>query len=399
MISVAEAWAQVAAHTAPLASERIDIADAAGRVLAETVTAERDQPPFDRVTMDGIAVRYAGQQHFGVAGTQFAGDAPLTLENSDTAIEIMTGAALPAGADTVIPVERYTREGDTVTLEPGYAATTGQFVHRRGSDHVAATTLLDPGLRLGGPETAVLASAGLATVAVSTPPRVHIVATGNELVAAGQPIADHEVRLSNGPAMRVMLAAAGFPGARDHHLPDAPEVLREHLGALLDDADVIVLSGGVSKGKADYVPGVLADLGVTRHFHRVAQRPGKPIWFGTGASGQLVFGLPGNPVSALACCRRYVVPALALASAERTREPKCFALGADWHFAPRLTAFVPVVVEMGTTGPVATPIATNTSGDFTALAGTDGFVELPADREHFAAGEHYPFFSWTERSA
>ena len=299
----------------------------------------------------------------------------------------------------MIPVERYPRDGDTITLEDGYAATTGQFVHRRGSDHIAATPLLEPGLRLGGPETAVLASAGLATVAVARLPRVHIVATGNELVAAGMPIADHEVRLSNGPAMSVMLAAAGYAGAQVHHLPDAPEILRERLGALLEDADVIVLSGGVSKGKADYVPDVLAGLGVTRHFHRVAQRPGKPIWFGTGPSGQLVFGLPGNPVSTLACCRRYVVPALALASGERTGEPKRLALGADWQFAPSLAAFVPVVVGMGDAGLVATPLSTNTSGDFTALAGTDGFVELPADREHFAAGEHYPFFGWTERSS
>ncbi|MEO0346412.1 MAG: molybdopterin molybdotransferase MoeA [Pseudomonadota bacterium] len=399
MISVAEAWAQVAAQITPLESERVNIADAAGRVLAESVSAERDQPPFDRVTMDGIAVRNSGQARFGVAGTQFAGDVPLTLDDSNTAIEIMTGAALPAGADTVIPVERYARDGDTITLEDGYAATTGQFVHRRGSDHVAATTLLEPGLRLGGPETAVLASAGLATVAVSKLPRVHIVATGNELVAAGTPIADHEVRLSNGPAMSVMLAAAGYPSAQAHHLPDSPEVLRERLGALLDDADVIVLSGGVSKGKADYVPDVLADLGVTRQFHRVAQRPGKPIWFGTGPSGQLVFGLPGNPVSTLACCRRYVVPALALASGERAAAPKQLALGADWQFGPPLAAFVPVVLEMGDAGLVATPLSTNTSGDFTALAGTDGFVELPADREHFAAGEPYPFFSWTERSS
>ncbi|MEO1320524.1 MAG: molybdopterin molybdotransferase MoeA, partial [Pseudomonadota bacterium] len=245
MISVAEAWAQIEAQTKPLDTERINITDAAGRVLAESVSAERDQPPFDRVTMDGIAVRNGSQAQFGVAGTQYAGDAPMTLEDGGTAIEIMTGAALPAGADTVIPVERYTRDGDTITLEDGYAASTGQFVHRRGSDHVAATTLLEPGLRLGGPETAVLASAGLAAVTVSRLPRVHIVATGNELVAAGTPIADHEVRLSNGPAMSVMLASAGYPGAQAHHLPVSRDVLRERLGALLGEADVIVLSGGV----------------------------------------------------------------------------------------------------------------------------------------------------------
>ena len=216
---------------------------------------------------------------------------------------------------------------------------------------------------------------------------------------AGAPIADHQVRLSNAPALAVMLAGAGFPGATQHHLPDAPETLRERLGALLEDVDVLLLSGGVSRGRADYVPEVLEGLGVTCHFHRVAQRPGKPLWFGTGRDGQSVFALPGNPVSTLTCCRRYVLPALSLASGETAPVAPRVALAEDWTFRPALTAFVPVRLVDDDRGAAALPVGTNTSGDFTALAGTDGLIELPADRERFAAGERFRFFRWGTRDA
>jgi molybdopterin molybdotransferase len=400
MISVAEAWATIAAHLTPLGIERIAVATAAGRTLAEPVAAERDQPPFDRVTMDGAALRLQpGQRRYAIAGTQYAGEPPLTLRDPHTAIEIMTGSALPPGADTVVPVERYTRENDTIVLEDGYAPEAGQFIHNRGSDHARGAALLAPGVRIWGAEAAVIASAGLETVEVARLPRVAIVATGNELVPAGAPVADHEVRLSNAPGLAVMLAAAGFPGASEHHLPDAPDTLRDRLAALLRDNDVIVLSGGVSRGKADYVPGVLEAIGVTRHFHRVAQRPGKPLWFGTGSQGQVVFALPGNPVSTLTCCRRYVLPALALASGQTPEPAHVVALARDWHFAPALTAFVPVRLTDGDEGLVAEPVATNTSGDFAALAGTDGVIALPADRDRFTAGERFAFYGWTSRSA
>lgn len=400
MISVAEALAEITSHSRTLESESVELALAAGRVLAQSIFAERDQPPFDRVTMDGAAIRWhQPATTLTVSATQFAGDPPLTLQAVDSAIEIMTGAAMPAGADTVVPVERYQINTDTtpptLVFEQGYSAERGQFIHQQGSDHRAGATLLRPGMRIGAAELAVIASAGEATVQVARQPRIAVIATGNELVAAGQTIADHQIRLSNGPALIGALKLAGFDQTSLHHLNDDRATLEQRLAVLLAEHDVLILSGGVSKGKADHVPDVLNALGVQKHFHRIAQRPGKPMWFGTAAEGKMVFALPGNPVSTLTCFRRYAIGALAQCSGLQPQSQEIACLSTDWHFKPPLTAFVPVNVASDARGVlVATPVTTNTSGDFSALAGTSGFIELPADRTDFSTGEAYPLFRW-----
>ena len=401
MISVRQASEIIAEHVESLDAERVSITDAAGRILAQTVSAERAHPPFDRVTMDGVAIRWSETlpKTLRIAGRQLAGEPAQTLPAGDCAVEIMTGAVLCEGADTIIPVERYaTRriDGETLLdLEAGYAPERGQFVHRAGSDHPAGTTLLQAGVCIGGAEMAILHSAGNTMTAVRRMPRVAIVATGDELVAAGQPIAAHQIRLSNGPGIAAALQQRGFTDCSTHHLKDSREQLTRGLSDLLARHDMLVLSGGVSKGKADFIPEVLEALGVTRLFHFVAQRPGKPMWFGQGRQGQLVFGLPGNPVSTLSCCRRYVVPALERMTGLDTYGPVTAKLAADWHFKPELTAFVPVVIQPDNAGQLwAAPLSTNTSGDFAALAGSHGFVELPAKRKSFAAGEAFPYYPW-----
>lgn len=158
---------------------------------------------------------------------------------------------------------------------------------------------------------------------------------------------------------------------------------------------MLVLSGGVSKGKADYVPEVLSELGVAVEFHRISQRPGKPMWFGTGARGQAVFALPGNPVSTLVCCRQYVVPALDKMSGA-SPSPQVFAnLTEDVSFTPRLTCFLPVRIVTSAAGQsLAMPVPTNTSGDFAALGRTDGYVELALERTLFSSGTTVPFTRW-----
>ncbi|MEL7297656.1 MAG: molybdopterin molybdotransferase MoeA [Pseudomonadota bacterium] len=401
MISVRQASEIIAEHIEPAAAERIAIADAAGRILAQPVRAERAHPPFDRVTMDGVAIRWSETlpTTLRIAGRQLAGEPARTLPADDCAMEIMTGAVLCAGADTVVPVERYTtRSSDDdmlLDLEAGYAPERGQFIHRAGSDHAAGTTLLPAGVRIGGTEMAILHSAGETQTDVRRMPRVAIVATGDELVAAGEPIAAHQIRLSNGPGIAAALHQRGFTQCTTHHLKDSREQLMHGLADLLHQHDVLVLSGGVSKGKADFIPEVLEALGVTRLFHFVAQRPGKPMWFGQGPQGQLVFGLPGNPVSTLSCCRRYVVPALEQMTGLDKHGPATAKLATDWHFKPELTAFVPVVIQPDNAGQLwAAPLTTNTSGDFAALAGSHGFVELPAKRKSFAAGEAFSYYPW-----
>ncbi len=311
MLTTAAALDAILDAMPAFAPEQVGLDAAVGRVLRQTVVAERDQPPFDRVMMDGIAIAFAnfadGQRSFPIQATQAAGDARLVLEGGK-AIEIMTGASLPEGADSIVPVERITVEDGKATIETDYKATERQFIHAQGSDHTVGTDLLTPGKRISALDVAVIASCGLTQVDVSRLPDIRVISTGNELVPAGQPIEDHQVRLSNGPAVIALLEQNGYSGCIHDHLADDPELLEARIAEHLDASDVLVLSGGVSMGKADHIPDVLENLGVEVVFHKVSQRPGKPMWFGVSAQGKAVFALPGNPVSTLACCRQYVIP-------------------------------------------------------------------------------------------
>lgn len=399
MLTTREARQTIADVMPEFPTDSVALAAAEGRILRQTVGAERDQPPFDRVTMDGIAIRHEayaeGLRRFRIASTQHAGDPMMPVEKANQCAEVMTGTTLPTGTDTVIPVERIRETDGHIEIEDGYEPSAGQFIHRRGSDHRQGTELLQPGTRISSLEVAILASCGLADVSVSRLPRIRVISTGNELIPAGQAISEHQIRMSNGPALIAMLRRQGFTDTRHDHLADDPALLETRIAEHLASSNVLVLSGGVSMGKADFVPQVLKNLGVKKVFHRISQRPGKPMWFGEAPRGQVVFALPGNPVSSLVCCRQYVLPAL-LAASQRNPEPQCFARLIDAvSFKPELTFFLPVRinVDSGATNQ-ATPIATNTSGDFTALGGTDGYVELPAEQSEFAAGQTVRYHAW-----
>ena len=401
MLNPEQAFAEICKALPEFTAEPIPLGDACDRVLRQKIIAERDQPPFDRVTMDGIAVQYSalesGVRTFRIQGTQHAGDSVQTLSDKGSCIEIMTGAVLPHGTDCVIPVERITVTGREARIEKDYVATRGQFVHPQGSDHPAGQVLLRPGAAISPMDIAIIASAGLQEVSVSTLPVIRVISTGNELVPAGLPIEPHQVRLSNGPALLAMLGRQGFRNCEHDHIVDEPKLLRDKVARHLDDASVLVLSGGVSMGIADFVPAVLEELGVRVVFHKISQRPGKPMWFGAGPRGQMVFALPGNPVSTLVCCRQYVLPALYLASGRAKSAPMHAVLGEDFVFDANLTCFLPVRTVSREDGiVVAHPVPTNTSGDFTALSGTEGYVELDADRAHFPAGLSVPLHLWSK---
>jgi molybdopterin molybdotransferase len=394
----AEAEALIRRHVRPLPIESRPLAALAGAALAQSVRAERDQPPFDRVTMDGIAIASetwrAGQRRFRIAGTQAAGQRPQRLP-PDACLEVMTGAVLPTGGDCVIPVERLTVTDSWAEVEPDFVAEPFGNVHTRGLDCREGDMLLARGTRLGAPELAVLASAGLPRAKVRAEPRILIVATGDELVDPGEPIEDWQVRRSNSYALRGALALRGYNRVAEDHLPDDQQVLRERLATHLATHDVLVLSGGVSMGRFDHVPRTLRELGVTEVLHRIAQRPGKPLWFGIGPAGQAVFGLPGNPVSALVCLVRYVVPGLQAAAGLAARTPEPVALGAPFRVKPALWYFLPVQLDSSPTlGTVAQPKPTRGSGDFVSLLGTDGFVELPPGPADYAAGHVAALYRW-----
>ncbi len=398
MLTIAEAREAILATMQDFEATPVALDECSGRVLRQEIVAERDQPPFDRVMMDGIALSFddvvAGEKAFPVQALQAAGDPALKLERGHC-IEIMTGASLPVGADCIVPVERIAVDKGVATLAPDYVPKRHQFIHPRASDHAAGTALLAPGKKIMPVDVAVIAAAGLGQVSVSAVPVVRIISTGNELVAPGEPIEAHQIRSSNGPAMAALLRRYGYADCEQDHLPDDRSVLAGRIARHLDEADVLILSGGVSMGKADFVPGVLAELGVEAVFHRISQRPGKPMWFGSGRRKQAVFALPGNPVSALVCCRHYVVPALESASRLSPRLPEFASLTADIDFEPDLTCFHPVRLVSNAVGQVlAMPVATNTSGDFTSLSASDGYVELAREQSHFAAGTAVPLYRW-----
>jgi molybdopterin molybdotransferase len=395
MLDVAEAEALILEHPPALQVEQRPLEAASGAVLQQTVVADRDQPPFDRVTMDGIALRFAdwqtGQRRFSVIGTQGAGASALRLEQPDQCVEIMTGALLPAGADTIVPVERITREADEALVEQDYPAQAGQFIHGRGSDRRAGDTLLTPGMSITPAAMAVLASAGCAQVTVARSPAIAVISTGDELVDVDQPVAPFQIRSSNDRAIATALAGRGFNDVTRARLPDNEAQLREALEQLHNQHDVLILSGGVSMGKYDYVPTVLATLGVELVLHKIRQRPGLPMWFGVSASGKPVYALPGNPVSTLVCLTRYVLPALKRGLGAREPSAEHLALAEPVQFKPDLTYLLPVARTSDPDhGGRALPRPTNTSGDFSSLTASDGFVELPRGQDLYPTG---PVFS------
>jgi len=396
--TVAEAESLIAARMPRRPTERIGIGEATGRVLAEAIPSDRDQPPFDRATMDGLAVASRsfanGRRSFRIEGVQAAGEPPLALGSPEGCVRIMTGAVMPGGTDAVIPIERVRIAGQVAEIDESASAEPGRFVHARGSDRRKGDVVLEPGIRLGPAEVAVLASAGRGQVSVASLPRVGIVSTGDELVAVDAPaIEPWQIRSSNDFAIAASLARAGFGNVSRTMLRDDAERIVASLARLHDEHDVLILSGGVSMGDFDYVPAALERLGAELVFHRIEQKPGRPMWFGVSAAGKPIFALPGNPVSTVLCMIRYVVPALVRALGCAEPVPEYARLTSSVDGPKHLTYFVPAIFGWDKDGAeTAEPRPTNTSGDFSSLAATDGFLELAPGR--LQAGTIGRVFRW-----
>jgi molybdopterin molybdotransferase len=399
MIEPQAAETLISEHLACLPIESLPVGQCAGAVLRENIYAERDQPPFDRVAMDGVALASgavaAGRRRFRLQATQGAGEPPTALTSDENCVEVMTGAVLPGGCDAVVPVERLHSDAGFVSIQGTLDVAPWKNVHRRASDRAQGALLLVTGSVLNAPEIAVAASAGMARVRVSSQPAIVVVSTGNELVEPGDPIAPHQIRRSNAYAIVAALRQRGFQRVADDHLPDDAPLLRERLRLHLHTHEVMILSGGVSMGRFDLVPKALEDIGVRCVLHGVSQRPGRPMWYGTTNEGHSVFALPGNPVSTLVCLVRYVIPALYAAMGMPAATRERVALSAPIHWETQMTGFVPVrVANDDWARPWATPCPTNGSGDFASLAMTDGFVELPPGPADFAKGYVTRLFRW-----
>lgn len=400
MLSPAEAAAAIAGHVTPLEAESLPLAHLLGAVLRESIVASRDQPPFDRVTMDGIAFcTGAGRTSFRIAGTQAAGAPRMVLANTDACFEVMTGATVPTGCDCVVPVERISIKDGIAILNADLVVSAGMNIHPRGFDCRAGEALLEPGSTLGPPEVAVIAASGLSRAQVSRSPRIVVISTGDELVEPGEPVREWQIYRSNAYAVLASLQRHGYSHVAQDHLPDDLDTLRRRLRLHLETHDVLILSGGVSMGKFDFVPQVLTELGIGMIFHKIAQRPGKPMWFGVGTTpatqGKTVYALPGNPVSTLVCLSRYVLPGLAAARGASQNGPELIALAESVDLKTALTSFIPVQCLGGSPGQIlARSRPTKGSGDFTSLVGTHGFVELPPGPTVVPGGTVVPLYRW-----
>lgn len=388
MISVEEAYNQVLSKSIPSHNIQVSIDEAAGRYLAEDIHADQDFPPFNRVMMDGIALdhKLADRGSLPVSGIQTAGAPQMTVPEGHC-IEVMTGSILPLGADAVIPYEQIRIENGTAHL-PDDSPVPLRHVHLKGTDRRQGDLLIPAGRQIGPPEIAILATVGKSSVKV-VQLEVAVVSTGDELVDIDQTPHPYQIRRSNGHTLQALIRGHGF-SATLYHIEDDMEGIKKTLGEILDQHAVVILSGGVSRGKKDYVPGALDALQVEKQFHRVAQRPGKPFWFGVRDERNVVFALPGNPVSTFLCYHRYVNPWLIRHGGGKMLTQTAI-LGEDYQFEPDLTCYLQVRIADDNGQRVAFAQAGKGSGDLANLLEADGFLELPAGRDEFEAGESFEY--------
>jgi len=396
MIPVSEAVRMVLGVARPLAAERVPVEEALGRVLAEDAAADTDLPPFDRAQMDGYAVRSADLREtparLRLLGEAAAGRGWRGTLRGGEAVRIMTGAPLPAGADSVQQVEvtGETEGGEFVTVERGTEP--GQFVVPRGSEVRAGQTVLAAGDEVTAPRVAVLAAFGYAEVAVRRRPRVAVLATGTELVGVGDRPGIDEIRDSNTYSLAAYAALAGASVRRLPLAGDDPELLREKIAAAAEEADVVVLSGGVSMGRYDYTKPALRALGARIHFERVALRPGKPTVFAElpGPRQVLAFGLPGNPVSVSVTFNLFARAALRAMQGARQPElaEESALLARPAKGTQERASYLPAELWTDERGRLlATPLRWGGSSDFVAFARATALLVVPQGVRVLEAGE------------
>lgn len=356
----------------------------------DQIYSDRSYPPFARLMMDGIATTWKayqeGYRQFQILGVAPAGKPIQVLSDPTGCFEVMTGATLPTGADLVIPYEHLKIENNIAKVVLEAERFQFEHVHAEGSDCKKGEIALNAGEKLNGPHWGIAASMGYHHLLVKKSPKVLIVSTGDELIEVHKTPLPHQIRRSNAYALRSSLLVNGYSDVTLDHLPDDPIAVADHYQQKSSQFNILIYSGGVSKGKFDYLPIVWTEMGVTKHFHEVSQRPGKPLWFGVDQKTKTaVIGLPGNPVSSLVCLHRYLI-----------QGRRIFAkLTDEFVFKKDLTYFLPVKVRFEPDGSIsAIPLKIKNSGEFTALASSDGFIELPKEQSVFSAGQVFQFFPW-----
>ncbi len=378
---------------APVAVETVSLQEAAGRILAEPLLTDRPSPPCDVSAMDGYAVRLEDicLERLAVAGEVTAGRAPPPMP-AGAVLRVFTGAPIPPGCDAVIPREDVHELPDAVVLPDAYAVESGRHIRRCGENGQAGTIVVRPGTAVSSAVIGALAAFGASRPTVYRRVRVAILVTGNEVRGPDAEVRPWQIRDGNGPALAAMLSSLPYVALQSlRHLPDEPDVLRAAVEEASDASDALLLTGGVSMGNYDFVPGVLRTMGCEIVFHKLPIRPGKPVLGALGPRGQAVVGLPGNPVSALITARRIAVPLLRrLAGCAVPEVPRpVVALRESAGKPPDLFRYR--LVRRIAAGE-AEAVPSLGSGDLISAARSDGFVEIPPYAED---GGAWPFFSWS----
>ncbi|MDP2058232.1 MAG: molybdopterin molybdotransferase MoeA [Flavobacteriaceae bacterium] len=392
MITFKEAYNSVMKNKTSWGLETVHITASTDRILASDVFADRDFPPFQRATKDGIAVNYKAIQNdettFRIEGIAAAGSPQLRLKNTRNCIEIMTGAVLPENTDTVIMYEETEIKNGAATIRK--IPEIGQNIHRKGSDEKQGDLLLKAPMKITSAEIGVLASVGISEVSVYKNPKASIISTGNELVDIHQSPLPHQIRKSNSYSLLALLEAEKIQ-ADLLHLADEPKTIEEKLSEALKTNDILLLSGGVSKGKYDYIPQILNDLGVEKVFHFVLQQPGKPFWFGVHPELKtVIFSFPGNPVSTFANYHIYFKDWFAACFGLKQTAFEAI-LAEDISGSETLTKFIKVKTYFENGQLFAEAIPENGSGDLTSLSRSDGFVKIDPGKGKVQKGARVSF--------
>lgn len=396
MITVEQAEQLILENTIKISTEKVSIDAALGRILAEDLCADRDFPPFNRVTMDGIAIRHEqlskGQTSFLIEATAAAGSPEKTLQKTENCIEVMTGAMIPLGTDAVIRYEDIEIKDKTaqITIDVNNIRA-GQNIHLQGSDRKMGDVIVPKGRKLSPAEIGVAATIGQHEILVQRKLRAVVISTGEEIVPIIETPLPHQIRTSNGFALQASLKSWGLE-TENVLLPDDQAIIEAKIAEFIETFDVLILSGGVSAGKFDFVPKALENQGVKKLFHKVSQRPGKPFWLGKSANGTMVFALPGNPVSTFMCLNRYFKKWLD-ASQGLDNQQLMAELSEDFTFKAELTFFLQVKLAYTLSGKIlATPVEGHGSGDLANLVEADAFLELPLEKSLFKKGEVFKVF-------
>jgi molybdopterin molybdotransferase len=394
MISVEQALQTVLNTSQDFGVEEIPFLKSLGRILKEEIFADRDFPPFDRVSMDGIVIDSTafknGQRAFKIEGIQAAGSEQIALQNTENCIEVMTGAVLPNNSNAVIRYEDVTIDNGVATINIA-AVNDGQNIHKKGKDGKSGALLISENTLISAAEIGVLATVGKSFVKVAKQPKIMIVSTGDELVAVAKTPLAHQIRRSNVFTLVSLLERLQIP-SETAHITDDKLILKSKIAAYLKVYDVLLFSGAVSKGKYDFLPEVFEELGVEKGFHTVAQRPGKPFWFGQTNTCS-IFGFPGNPISTFVNCLAYFYPWYYKSIGIETKE-ETVILGEDVNFKPNLVYFLQVKLVSEKGQLIAHPITGNGSGDLASLVKADAFIQLPSGTVEFKKGAVYPIIKY-----